>query len=866
MSAPKVPISINAKTGVWHSDGLPMLYLPRHFFNNLHLDIEKMVGYANYRQNLYQSGYQSAYFWCQKTAKEHVLDALACYQFYLQRLSERGWGLFSFKAQNLHQGTASITVAHSSFVLHKQLFHLSSEQPACYMFEGWFSGAADWFSDTLNLGHRHHCFERQCAGISGGESCLFSVVLKDKKMSNYRHLFKPIQLNKLTIKNRILSTAHAEVVAEGGFPTGRFLAYYEEKAKGGLGLAICGGSSPVSIDSPPNWWKSIDLTTDEVIPHLQNLADVMHRHDAKIMIQATHMGRRSTYAGYDWPHLLSPSGIRDLCIVARLKRLNYTKIERIVKDYAQAALRVKQGGLDGIEISAAHQHLIDQFWSPRTNKRSDQYGGSLENRMRFGLEVLTAIRQAVGDDFCLGLRMSGDEFHPDGLSHDDLKEIAVILAETGLLDFISVIGSGADTHDTLANCMPPMELPPAPFVQLAFGIKSVVNLPVMHAQSIKDAMQAEQILAQGYCDMVGMTRAHIADPHLVNKILEGRETQIRQCVGANYCINRQYLGRDVLCVQNAATNREQFMPHNVRKNTSIKRKIVVVGGGPAGLEAARVSAERGHNVVLFERQQKLGGQILLAAKAPKRDQMAGIVRWFDMELKRLAVDVRLQTTADVAMIVAEKPDIIIIATGGHNNLSENAKWRAEEGFAIDAWRVLNGEVELKKNVLVFDGISSTAGVGVADYIAQRGALVELATPEPMIADDSGGTSFPIFYRSLCQHNVIFSPNFMLEEIYQEGEHMIAVLKNEYSQQIEEREVEQIVIENSIKPNDELYFALQDGASNKGMVNLEQLFRHQAQTELLTKQSSYLLYRIGEAVSARNIHGCIYDALRLAKDF
>nr|WP_275576118.1 hypothetical protein [Aquitalea magnusonii] len=388
----------------------------------------------------------------------------------------------------------------------------------------------------------------------------------------YPHLFAPITLNKLTLRNRVVSTAHAEVYAEpGGLPGDRYIRYYEEKAKGGLGLAICGGSSPVSIDSPQSWWKSVNLATDAIIDPLARLAEAMHRHGAKIMIQATHMGRRSSYYGEHWPHLVSPSGIREPVHRGNAKVIEQHEIRRIIADFAQAARRVKAAGMDGIEISAAHQHLIDQFWSPRTNFRTDEWGGSFENRLRFGVEVLNAVRAEVGPDFCVGLRMCGDEFHEDGLSHDMLKDIAAAMSETGLIDYLSVVGSGADTHNTLANCMPPMALPPEPFVHLAAGIKSVSKVPVMHAQSIRDPVQAERILASGMVDMVGMTRAHIADPHLVIKIRDGKEDQIRQCVGANYCIDRQYHGQDVLCIQNAATSREATMPHDIAKPTSCAR-------------------------------------------------------------------------------------------------------------------------------------------------------------------------------------------------------------------------------------------------------------------------------------------------------
>ncbi len=681
----------------------------------------------------------------------------------------------------------------------------------------------------------------------------------------YPNLFAPLTLNKLTLRNRIISTAHAEVYAENGLPGERYIRYYEEKAKGGLGLAICGGSSSVSQDSPQGWWKSVDLSHDRVIEPLARLAATMHKHGAKIMIQATHMGRRSNYHGEHWPHLVTPSGVREPVHRGNAKVIELHEMERIVRDFAAAARRVKAAGMDGIEISAAHQHLIDQFWSPRTNKRTDAYGGSLENRMRFGMEVLAAVRAEVGPDFCVGMRMCGDEFHEDGLSHDMLKEIAQELEKSGLIDFISVIGSGADTHNTLVNCMPPMALPPEPFVHLANGIKSAVSLPVMHAQSIRDPVQAERILAAGMC---GMTRAHIADPHLVMKIRDGREDQIKQCVGANYCIDRQYNGLDVLCVQNAATSREEHMPHLVEKTAGKVRKVVVVGAGPAGLEAARVARERGHEVVLFEKNAEVGGQIMLAAKAPQREQMAGIVRWFDMETKRLGVDRRLGVAADAAAILAERPDIVVLATGGSRHPGQVAGWGAADGLSVSSWDILSGRVAPGKNVLVYDGVSTQAGAGVADFLASRGSVVEIVTPDVKVADDVGGTTFPIFYRRMYAQGVVMTPNYWLDSVHREGDKTIAVLRNEYTEELEEREVDQVVIENGIVPNEGLYWELKERSANLGQTDIETLYAAKPQPSLAQAldPGQFLLFRVGDCISMHNIHGAIYDALRLCKDF
>jgi 2,4-dienoyl-CoA reductase-like NADH-dependent reductase (Old Yellow Enzyme family)/thioredoxin reductase len=685
----------------------------------------------------------------------------------------------------------------------------------------------------------------------------------------YQNLLSPFVLNKLILRNRIVSTAHAEVYAEpGGLPGERYIRYYEEKAKGGLGLAICGGSSPVSIDSPQGWWKSVNLSNDKIIEPLARLAGAMHQHGAKIMIQATHMGRRSAFHGEHWPHLMTPSGVREPVHRGNAKIIELEEINRIIKDFASAARRVKAAGMDGIEISAAHQHLIDQFWSPRTNFRTDEFGGSLQNRMRFGREVLSAVRAEVGADFAVGLRMCGDEFHPDGLDHETLKQIAHEMATSGLIDFLSVVGSGADTHNTLANCMPPMALPPEPFVHLAAGIKAVVNIPVMHAQSIRDAGQAERLLESGMIDLVGMTRAQIADPHMAMKIRDGREDEIKQCVGANYCIDRQYNGLDVLCVQNAATSREATMPHIIAKSAGPKRKVVVVGGGPGGLEAARVARLRGHDVVLFEREAAVGGQVNLAAKAPQREQMAGIIRWFDMETTRMGVERRMGVEATDAMIMAENPDIVVLATGGASHMGQVAGWGAASGLSVSAWDILSGRVAPAQNVLVYDSMSTHAGAGVADFLATRGSRVEIATPDVKVADDVGGTTFPIFYRRLYALDVVMTPNVWLDEVYRENNQLVAVLRNEYTEVQEERVVDQVVIENGILPNDQLYWALKDKSLNHGQTDMETLFASAPQPSLSQPLGGgrFLLFRVGDCISQHNIHGAIYDALRLCKDF
>ena len=687
---------------------------------------------------------------------------------------------------------------------------------------------------------------------------------KGKVELRFEALFKPITLNKVTIANRIVSTPHSELYAEAGMPTERYIRYHEEKAKGGIGLTM-GGASSVSLDSPQLWGPSVDVTGDAIIPHFQKLADAVHQHGAAVMIQLTHLGRRSRSDKGYWPHLVSPSGVREPLTRGTAKIIELEDIKRIQHDFARAARRVKDGGLDGAEISAAHQHLIDQFWSPRTNKREDAYGGSLENRTRFGLEVFETVRSEVGSEFCLGLRMCGDEFYEDGLGENELKQIAERYAGSGLVDFISVIGSGADTLMSVANSVPNMAYPPHPYAHLAAGIKRVVDVPVMHAQNIRDPLEAVELLEDGAFDLVGMTRAHIADPHIVRKIREGRVAEIRPCVGANYCIDREYNGLDVLCLHNAATGRETAMPHRITKSET-RRRVVVAGGGPAGMEAARVSAARGHEVILFERDRTLGGQIKLAALAPAREQMGRIVGWLESELVRLDVDVRLGVEADAETVGLSAADIVVVASGGSPNLNENRDWGHADGRVVGVADVMSGAVAPAATALVYDAIGGFAGATCADFLAEKGGLVELVTPDPHIGQELGVGSLPVYLKRLFKKQVKMTPGLGLDRVDRDGEHLLATFINQFAGAVETRLVDQIVIDNGTVPNEQLFDALKTTARNGGQTDLDALFADRPQPHLADDSPGFLLYRIGDCVSTRGIHAAIYDALRLCKDF
>jgi 2,4-dienoyl-CoA reductase-like NADH-dependent reductase (Old Yellow Enzyme family) len=678
-------------------------------------------------------------------------------------------------------------------------------------------------------------------------------------IANADALLKPLTIKGLTIRNRVMSTSHAPGYGRDGKPQERYQLYHEEKAKGGIGLTMFGGSSSVALDSPAAPWNQISVADDSVVPFFQQFADRVHKHGAKLMIQLTHMGRRTKWDTEHWFPTVSPSPRREPASRTIPKEIEYEEIARIVKGFAQAAKRCRDGGLDGCEVSAAHGHLIDQFWSPAVNQRTDKYGGSLENRMRFGIEVLEAMRAEVGEDYVIGIRMSGDEMIADGLSQDDCLAIATEYARRGLVDFLNILGGQARDHIAHAISLPNMSFPVAPFLFLPSAIKREVDVPVFHAQRVTDLATAARAVADGHVDMVAMTRAHIADPHLVRKLSEGRSDDIRQCVGAGYCIDRIYVGGDALCIQNAATGREASMPHVIRR-ADVKRRVVVVGGGPGGLEAARVAAERGHSVVLFEKNTMPGGQIGIAAKAGWREALSGIPRWLVGQVTKLGVDLRLGTEATEEMILAEKPDVVIVATGG---TATRGHTKGAEAHAVTTWDVLTGAVEPTGSVLLYDEMGQHNASSTAEVLAKRGCLVEIATHDRMVAEEVGTTNQPIHLRELYKLGVVMTPNMEMIEIYPEGNRLVVALRNTMTDAEEERVVDRVVVDHGTLPVDALYYGLKDASINHGQLDQGVIVRGEPQPYDLS--TGFALYRIGDAVAGRNIHAAIYDALRLCKD-
>ncbi len=478
-------------------------------------------------------------------------------------------------------------------------------------------------------------------------------------------LLRPYKIKNLEIKNRLMTSAHEPSYAEDGFPKDRYKSYHVERAKGGLGLTMTAGSAVVSPDSPSTF-GNLHAYKDEIIPWLKQLTTECHDHGSKVMIQITHLGRRTNWNHSDWLPILSASQIREPAHRAFPKEAEDWDITRIINNYAEAAARMKEANMDGIEIEA-YGHFLDSFWSPATNKRNDEYGGSLDNRVRFSLNVIEAIRKSVGNDFIIGVRMVADEDWDKGLSKEDGLWIANKLISTNNIDFLNIIRGHIDTDASLSKVIPTQGMPSSPHLDFASEIKIKTKFPTFHASKINDVATARHAVREGKLDMVGMTRAHIADPHIVKKIINGMEDNIRPCVGATYCLDRIYEGNEALCIHNPATGRERFMPHEISMKANHQKNIIIVGAGPSGLEAAKISSERGHRVVVFEATNMPGGQLNLITRSKRRRDMLGIIDWRIKACKTNNVKFYFDTFATKEIILNENPDVIIIATGGLPN-------------------------------------------------------------------------------------------------------------------------------------------------------------------------------------------------------
>jgi len=658
-------------------------------------------------------------------------------------------------------------------------------------------------------------------------------------MTDYNLLFSPLEMRGRRIPNRIAVTAHATGMNPNGYPSDQFIEYNVEKARNGVGLLMTMGSASVHPTASNSDWGGINNWDESIVPHLTKMAKAVKQYDTVLMAQISHRGRRG-HRDTAWQPLYAPSDIPEPLHRDMPHIIQKEDIDWLVEAYAQAALRLKKSGFDGAEISAAHGHLIDNFWSPISNVRTDQFGGSLENRMRFGQLVIDEVRRAVGEDFILSLRMTGDELIEGGLTNEDMQEIALRSVESGKIDMLNVIGSAGATEWHQALTVPSMNYQPGIFAGFAGAIRSSLqdagyDIPVLACGRILHPAQAEEVLEEGHADFVGMNRAIIADPELPKKAKEGRLDDIRLCMGANEgCIGRIYVGKTMVCVQNPVVGNEKELGSHTLTKAPEAKKVVVVGGGPGGLEAARMAAVRGHDVTLLEKKDELGGQIRLAAKTPSRDSYASSVDWLIGQNQKLGVDMQTNHEATAESVLALNPDAVIVATGSLGRRLDIPG--SDHDNVIIARDVLEKDVDIGEKVLFIDDHHHQEGLSIAEYIAVEGREVTVISREWIVGTEIDTTLRPDLYARLDQLGVTLKPITNAKAINADG---TVVVENYYSH-----------IERTTQAYDTIVVAA------KGIAN--DAIWHDLKGEVAD------LHCVGDAFAARGLYDAILEGTRAAR--
>jgi N-methyl-L-proline demethylase len=672
-------------------------------------------------------------------------------------------------------------------------------------------------------------------------------------------LLQPYQLKHLTLRNRIMTTSHEPAYPEDGMPKDRYRLYHLERAKAGVALTMTAGSAAVSKDSPPVF-NNILAYKDEVVGWMKQLADDCHEAGAAVMIQLTHLGRRTRWDKGDWLPVVAAGPSREPSHRAFPKVIEDWDITRIVADYADAAERMQAAGLDGVEFEC-YGHLMDQFMSPLTNSLPAPYGGNLENRARFTMEVIAACRKRVGEKFLLGVRYTADEDDPGGIGAEEGIAIGKMLRDSGQVDFLNIIKGRIFTDPAMTDVIPIQGMRSAPHLDFAGRVRAEVGLPTFHAARIADVATARHAVKTGQLDMVGMTRAHMADPHIVQKITEGREHDIRPCVGATYCLDRIYQGGMALCIHNPATGREETMPHVIGP-APVARNVLIVGAGPAGLEAARVAGHRGHRVTVLEAADQPGGQVRLTAQSKRRAEMIGIIDWRMAQCVALGVEFRFNTWAEANDVMAENPDVVIVATGG---LPEKDILNFGNDLTVSAWDILSGDVKPGSNVLLYDDAGDHTALQAAQQLAESGATVEVMTPDRTFAPEVMAMNLVPYMRAMQDKNVTFTVTYRLNGVERDGNQLRVTIGSDYMKLVKHAHYDQIVVNHGTQPLAEIYFDLKPHSRNLGAVDYDALIEGHPQTLNGGPDKGFQLFRIGDAVEARNTHAAIFDALRLVKE-
>jgi mycofactocin system FadH/OYE family oxidoreductase 2 len=610
--------------------------------------------------------------------------------------------------------------------------------------------------------------------------------------------------------------------------------YWGERAKGGAGLIITEEMSVHPTDMA--YEKLIDVYHPEVIPGFRKITDYVHQYDSKIFAQLNHNGQQCDGAISRLP-VWAPSAMPDVLFRETPKEMEPEDIEEVARYFAKSAIHAREGGFDGIELQFGHSSLARQFLSPLTNFRGDEYGGSLENRMRAPLKFISAVRKAVGNDFTLGIRMCADEMIPGGLDLAQVQEICARFEASGLIDFNDL---SIATFYNLYLVEGSMHTPLGYTIPLAAGIRERVKIPVFCTGRINDPVMAEKVLAAGQADMIGMCRALICDPYLPKKAFEGRLEDVRYCIACNQgCIGRMGVNKSLGCVQNPAVGMEKQWGEGTLTQAPVKKKVMVVGGGPGGMWAAKMAGRRGHQVTLIERGAELGGQVLTAMKGAGRDEFGVIIRNEKGQVDKAGVTVHLGVEATTEQLLSEHPDVVIVATGSQPK--QCPVGGADGPGVFNVWQVLNGEADLGEHICLIDYDGHHRATSTAEFLANLGKKVHIITSSLFIGAELGPSQDLYLSRQrLLGKGVHFTPDIAVMEVKGEVGEKTVTGFNVYSNVWDQwGPFDSLVLAMGQKVDDALYMSL------KGKVPE--------------------LYRIGDSVAPRKVDMAIWEGHRVGRE-
>lgn len=648
----------------------------------------------------------------------------------------------------------------------------------------------------------------------------------------FSKLFSPITIGPMTVRNRIVSSSHHPLFIDRDtfLLDDRMINYWIAKAKGGVGLIE---SYLTTLHCRPEQ----DLfRIPGAMESFKRAADAIHEHGAKFVCQIANSGAQSggfgSPVGYAPSPVPTPDGQGHLNVPHEMTR---GEIQGFVEAFANATRVCREAGTDGVQIHGAHGYLLTEFMSPFYNRRTDEYGGSLEARLKFPLEVIDACRDEAGDDFVVGIRLTADEYQEGGLGLDEMTIMAPTMAQTGKLDYMS-ISSG--NYSTIGAVIDSMYYPLNSFVYLAAAVKEVVDIPIVARGRIIDPAQAEEILDDNQADMVSIVRGIIADPELPKKAMEGRLDEIRNCIGCSEaCWGTIYFSRSISqgisCTMNPTVGREGLPGWGELIPAEKRKRLMIVGGGPAGMEAARVSRLRGHDVSLYDKGEELGGQILTAAKAPGRDGFLDMPRYYTYQMKLLDVDVHLNTEVTSQMVLDQSPDVLIIATGSMP-LTPHIPG-VDQDNVLNVWQVLNEEVEAGDNVLVIADDDHIQGLSVADYLAERQKTVEVVCWGHYAGPKIEQATRQALYQRLLRNNVTLTPNTIVRRI---SDQTVELVNHLSGNEISREGIDTVVVACGSKEENSLYYELKDRVP--------------------------AIHIIGDANGVRKVHNATMDAATIAR--